>query len=111
MKHSAPLARRSLAQEASDLVLRAMADVLLVTGEGTGRAVDTAKLDEVRRAVPQAPLLVASGATIDALPELASKCDGVIVGSALREGGIAGGPINAKRAHDFASAFRKAFTS
>ena len=110
VKHSAPLAARALAQETSDLVVRAMADALIVTGEGTGRAVDTAKLDEVRRAAPKSPLLVGSGATIDTLGLLATKCDGVIVGSALREGGIAGGPIDPKRAAEFAAAFRAAFS-
>ena len=109
VKHSAPLAHRSLTQEASDLVVRAMADALIVTGEGTGRAVDAAKLDEVRRAAPKSPLLVGSGATIDSLRELATRSDGVIVGSALREGGIAGGPIDPKRAREFAAAFRVAF--
>jgi membrane complex biogenesis BtpA family protein len=109
VKHSAALAPRSLTQEAHDLVFRAMAETLLVTGEGTGRAVDFAKLDEVRKAVPKTPLLVASGATLDMLPALAEKCDGVIVGSALRADGIAGGPIDAARAREFAAAFRKAF--
>ncbi len=109
VKHSAALAPRSLSQEAHDLVARAMAEAVLVTGEGTGRAVDFAKLDEVRRAVPGTPLLVASGATLDMLPALAEKCDGVIVGSALRVDGVAGGPIDAARAAAFARAFRKAF--
>ena len=111
VKHSAALAPRSLTQEAHDLVHRAMAETLLVTGEGTGRAVDFAKLDEVRRAVPGTPLLVASGATLEMLPELASRCDGVIVGSALRANGVAGGSIDAARAAAFAKAFRSAFSS
>jgi len=109
VKHSAALAPRSLTQETHDLVHRGMADALIVTGEGTGRAVDVAKLDEVRKAAPSSPLLIGSGATVAALAELAKRADGIIVGSALREGGVAGGPIDAKRAHAFADAFRKAF--
>jgi membrane complex biogenesis BtpA family protein len=110
VKHSAPLAARPLADEASDLVSRAHASAVLVTGEGTGRAVDHAKLEEVHRAVAgRAPVLVASGATIGVLPSLARRCEGVIVGSALRADGVAGGPIDAKRASEFARAFRTSF--
>jgi len=109
VKHSAALAERPLAQEAQDLALRGMADALLVTGSGTGKAVDAKKLEVVRAAVPGVPLLVASGATIDALPALARLCDGIIVGSALRAGGVAGGPIEHARANDLARAFRAVF--
>ena len=110
VKHSAPLGARPVADEVGDLVSRALAGAVLVTGEGTGRAVDHTKLEEVQRAVHhRVPVLVASGATIGALPALARRCDGVIVGSALRADGVAGGPIDAKRAHEFARAFRSAF--
>ena len=88
---------------------RALADALLVTGQGTGFAVDLAKLSDVRRAVPEATLLVASGATAGAQTTLAGACDGVIVGSALRASGIAGGAIDVARAASFAAAFRAAF--
>jgi membrane complex biogenesis BtpA family protein len=110
VKHSAPLAARPIADEVSDLVSRSLAGAVLVTGEGTGRAVDHAKLEAVHRAAGRrVPVLVASGATIEALPALAARCDGVIVGSALRADGIAGGPVDATRARDFAGAFRAAF--
>ena len=87
-----------------------MADAVLVTGEGTGRSVDGAKLLAVRRAVG-VPVLVASGATVETLPALASSCDGVIVGSALRRDGKAGGAIDRDRAATFARAFREVFAS
>lgn len=114
VKHSGPLgAPQTVAQETSDLVIRALADAVLVTGEGTGHAVDTAKLAAVAKAARaggrEVPVLVASGAVIDALPELAKHADGVIVGSAIRANGKAGGPIDARVANAFAIAFRKAF--
>jgi hypothetical protein len=109
VKHSAPLAARDVAREAEDLVKRGLAGAVLVTGEGTGRGVDEGKLRRVREAVPGTHLLVASGATEEALPGLAGLCDGVVVGSALRSSGIAGGPIDAARAAAFAEAFRRAF--
>jgi membrane complex biogenesis BtpA family protein len=111
VKHSAPLgAARPLVQEVEDLTKRGMADVVLVTGEGTGKGVDLAKLGAVKRASVK-PVLVASGATLSSLGELAASCDGVVVGSALREGGIPGGSIDAGLAVRFARAFRDAFAS
>jgi membrane complex biogenesis BtpA family protein len=112
VKHSAPLAARPLGDEVADLVSRALAGAVLVTGEGTGRAVDHERLDEVHRAVHgKVPVLVASGATIPALAGLARRSDGVIVGSALRADGVAGGSIDPARAREFERAFRSAFGS
>jgi membrane complex biogenesis BtpA family protein len=109
VKHSAPLAPRDIGREAEDLVLRGLADAVLVTGEGTGRGVDLARLRTVREAVPDAEVLVASGVRVDSVAALAGLCDGVIVGSALRAGGVAGGPVDPERAQAFAAAFRRAF--
>jgi hypothetical protein len=109
VKHSAPLgAARPLVQEVEDLTKRGMADVVLVTGEGTGKGVDLVKLAAVKRASGK-PVLVASGATLATLGALAASANGVVVGSALREGGIPGGPIDARLAKEFATAFRTAF--
>jgi membrane complex biogenesis BtpA family protein len=109
VKHSAPLgAARPLVQEVEDLTKRGMADVVLVTGEGTSKGVDLEKLAAVKRASDK-PVLVASGATLATLPSLASSCDGVVVGSALRAGGVPGGSIDVALAKEFAAAFRKSF--
>ena len=109
VKHSSALgAPRPLVQEVEDLTKRGMAEVVLVTGEGTGKGVDLEKLAAVKRASNK-PVLVASGATLTTLAALATSSDGVIVGSALREGAIPGGSIDAKLAKEFAAAFRKAF--
>ena len=109
VKHSSPLgAPRPLVQEVEDLTKRGMADVVLVTGEGTGKGVDLEKLAAVKRASGK-PVLVASGATLASLAALASSSDGVVVGSALRHGNLPGGPVDAALAVEFASAFRAAF--
>lgn len=109
VKHAAPLAVRDIGEEAKEAHERALADAILVTGAATGTRVDTKKLEAVRRAVPNCAIYVASGALETDLPALARLADGVIVGSALRKGGIAGGPIDGARAAKFAKAFRAAF--
>lgn len=111
VKHSSPLAPVDLVDETRDLVHRALADAVLVTGSGTGHAVDPARLRAVRRAAGGFPVYVASGATEADLPVLAGMSDGVIVGSALRSDGRAGGPVDPERARRFAAAFRAAFSS
>lgn len=110
VKHSAPLGPpRPIAQEVEDTTRRALASAVLVTGEGTGKGVDVAKLAAVKAAAHDTPVLVASGATIASLPVLAAHANGVIVGSALRAGGIPGGLIDAGLAKHFADEYRKAF--
>lgn len=107
VKHSAPLAPYDLEQEVSDLVHRGGASAVLVTGSGTGQAVDLAKLERVKRTA-HAPVYIASGATIDNIAALMVHADGVIVGSALRKDSRAGAPIDAALAKRFAESFRAA---
>ncbi|WP_394838270.1 BtpA/SgcQ family protein [Pendulispora rubella] len=109
VKHSAPLAARPIAEEASDLVTRAMADAILVTGSGTGKAIDPTQIALVRAAIRNVPLYVASGTRPEDLPALVEHCDGIIVGSALRANGIAGGPVDIAATTTFAKSFRALF--
>lgn len=110
VKHSAPLgAQRPLVQEVEDLTERAMASAVLVTGDGTGKGVDEAKLAAVKASAGSAPVLVASGATLDTLATLARASDGVIVGTALRPDSRPGIAIDRDRARAFAAAFRQAY--
>lgn len=107
VKHSAPLAPRSIDEEVEEVVGRGLADAVLVTGAGTGKRADPEHLARVCR-VSRAPVLVASGATEDTL-EAIRQAHGVVVGSALRASGRAGDPIDADAAKRFADAFRRAF--
>jgi len=104
VKHSAPLGARPLEEEAHDLVERAAADAILVTGSGTGRGAAKVDIEAVARAT-RAPVLVASGVSEATLDDVAAA-HGVIVGSCLRADGRAGGPIDLLRATAFAKAFR-----
>ncbi len=107
VKHAAPLGERTLGDEAEDLVERELADVILVTGRGTGKSVDLEHLRAVRSLV-HAPVYAASGVTPSALAATLRLCDGVIVGSAIRKDGRAGHPLAAERMREFVEAFRKA---
>ena len=109
VKHAAPLGKRPVDEVTKDAVLRGLADAVLVTGAATGAKVDGDALARVRSAT-RAPIYIASGAIPDDLSRLRELgADGVIVGSFLRRGGRAGGPIDRTRAATFARAFRKSF--
>ncbi|MCB9891569.1 MAG: BtpA/SgcQ family protein [Planctomycetes bacterium] len=97
VKHAAPLGERSLAAETNDLVLRGLADVVLVTGEGTGRAVDLDALRTVRGAAAGRPVWIASGLTVENAREFSPHADGAIVGSAFEREGKAGNPVEIER--------------
>ncbi len=88
VKHSAPLAERSLEEELGDLVERGGADAVVVSGTGTGVAAETEFLGRVveyrdARSL-DIPVLVGSGVTPETAPELLSIANGAIVGTALK---------------------------
>jgi uncharacterized protein len=62
------------------------ADAVIVTGKWTGDVPRTDDLQEVRNAVGEFPIIVGSGASVDNLPSIMKYADGVIVGTALKEG-------------------------
>lgn len=99
VKHASSLDRRSLGLRAADLVQRSGADAVLVTGAATGLPCDPAALDEVRAAVDPAPVLAASGTRAETLAAVLAHCDGVLVGTALKD--PATGRVSRERAADF----------
>jgi membrane complex biogenesis BtpA family protein len=106
-KHAAPLAPVELQHEARDLVLRALADGLIVTGHSTGAPAALDDLKRVRDAVPGAPLLVGSGVTAETVAELLSIADAVIVGTWLKRDGRVGNPVDPSRVGRLVEAARR----
>ena len=100
VKHAAPIAERPLDEEVDELVKRAAADALIVSGTGTGRPTNPAELSAVKRFSSGAPVLVGSGATPQTLPQL-SQADGFIVGSGFKAGGDTSRPIDPERVEAF----------
>lgn len=96
-KHGAPLAPLDVEQEARDAAYRGLADALIVSGKGTGEPTDLARLQAVRRAVPDRPVLVGSGATPETVRRLLEVSDGVIVGTSLKRDGKLANPVDPAR--------------
>lgn len=97
VKHASPLAPIDPVQSAKDLRSRGLADVLVVTGKETGGEADPAGLELVRRAVPDAPIVLGSGLSVENAPRFRDLADGYIVGTWLKEEGRVDAPVDAGR--------------
>jgi hypothetical protein len=105
-KHAVPLGTTDLEQEARDLVHRALADALVVSGPATGAPTSPTDLARVRRAVPGVPVLVGSGVTPESVGPLLEAADGVIVGTALKRDGDVHNPVDPERVRRLVAAAR-----
>ena len=104
VKHSAPLGGgdSEVGPDAvGDAVERGLADGVIVSGSATGRATDDDDLRAATAARDEAgldtPVFVGSGVTAGTVGETLTVADGVIVGSALKEGGDATNPVSVER--------------
>jgi membrane complex biogenesis BtpA family protein len=108
VKHATPPSGLDATVQARDTVERGLADAVIVSGSGTGEPVDLDLGRTVRRAVPETPIVIGSGATPENLPSLCEFADAVIVGSSLKVGGDARNPVDPGRAEAFVTAAGRA---
>lgn len=108
VKHASPPPGLSLEQSAIDTWERGGAHALIVSGAGTGHAPDLERFERIRATVPDAPLVVGSGASPDNLGRLAEVADHVVVGTSLEEGGKPGAPLDPARIEAFLAVARRA---
>lgn len=97
VKHGSPAGARPLVHVARDTAGRGGADVLIVTGEGTGAACSPRDLEAVVEAVPDTPVWVGSGVTEDTVAAWAEVAQGAIVGTALHTDGRLDEPLDPRR--------------
>lgn len=104
VKHAAPLVERPVEDEVADLVKRAGAAAVIVTGSGTGQPVDAELLATVAHAAGSARVLVGSGMDPARAEVLAPLCHGAIVGTWLKEHGVVSAPVDPARVRTLAHA-------
>jgi membrane complex biogenesis BtpA family protein len=97
VKHAVPLGTSSLENEARETMERGLADAVIVSGTATGQAASLSDVERVRKALPQAKILVGSGVTVANARDYLQFADGVIVGSSLKFGGRIGAHVDQKR--------------
>ena len=104
VKHAAPIADRPLEEEVEELVERAGADAVIVSGVGTGKPTDPGLVQQVKQAAGECPVLIGSGATPQTLSELLPCSDGFIVGSYFKRDGKLDAPVDPARVKRFRDA-------
>jgi membrane complex biogenesis BtpA family protein len=97
VKHSAPLAARPIQDEVDDTIERGMADAVIVSGAGTGKATDLQHLKNVKSYAGATPVFVGSGINAMTIADYLPHADGFIVGTALKVDGNAANPVDVKR--------------
>jgi len=107
VKHAAPLVPRPIEEVARDSVERGMADALIVTGPRTGAGVELDDLIKVKGAVPNTPVFTGSGVDKTNVLEILKRCDGVIVGTSLKVGGVTTNPVDRRRVAELMQIVRR----
>ncbi len=88
------------------------AEVIVVTGERTGRRTPIEKIQRFREIMGKAhPLLVGAGSKPEYVAEEARFANGVIIGTAIREGEDTSRKIDRHKVRDYVSAFKEARSS
>lgn len=106
VKHATPLAPCDPVQSAKDLRLRGLADVLVVSGSGTGAPTDPTRCALLREALPDTPLILGSGLTSDNASDY-GFVDGAIVGTSIKRDGNVDAPIDRERVARVVEAFKR----
>ena len=97
VKHSAPLGTVALEDEVIDLVERASADGLIVSGSATGKPAGIEELQRVKAVSGNTPVWVGSGVDLDWLDNCLPLADGFIAGSYFKVDGLVRNPVDADR--------------
>lgn len=106
VKHSAPLGSVKLENEVADLIDRAGADGIIVSGTGTGKAADVNELERVKAVAGETPVFVGSGVSLDSVDDYSALADGFIVGSFFKVDGRVENPVDASRVKEFMKKLR-----
>lgn len=112
VKHATPIGETGVRQAALETVERGRADGAIVSGPGTGVETPLEDVERVADAVgDRAPVLVGSGVTRETVGDcFEAGADGVIVGTALKEGGETTHPVSRERVESLVAAARGAGT-
>ena len=95
VKHAVPLGDSRIEDAAHDTWHRGDADVLIISGAGTGKPTDPTDVRTVRAAVPESTIWIGSGiSTNRPLPE---EADGAIVGTYLHRDSDLTAPLDPER--------------
>ena len=87
IKHSYPLSQRPIEHAAEDAYHRGLADAIIITGRKTGGETKVDDVARVKKALPEVPLVVGSGVTIENVDNYLPYIDAIIATTGLNVGG------------------------
>jgi len=100
---ASPLGRRSIGERAKSAAFLGV-DAVLISGPITGVPTDTGQLSAASAAIQPVPVLANTGVTAGTVRQVLDLCDGAIVGTDLKIGGLTWNPVDAERAARFMDA-------
>lgn len=84
VKHAVPPAGSKIENHTEELIERAGADVVIVTGDGTGHEINIEDLNKIRKIVPQGSLAIGSGVNEENIEEYVDLADILIIGTSFK---------------------------
>ena len=106
VKHAAPLGNPDLGLTSQETIRRGLADGLIVSGPATGQPTSSFDVSVVRRAVPEAFVLVGSGVDESNVWRVMEHADGAIIGTSLKQDGLVANPVDPARVERMAEIFQ-----
>jgi membrane complex biogenesis BtpA family protein len=107
VKHATPLGGGDLVDAARDASERGLADALVLSGVATGHAPTAEALQRVRRALPDARLVLGSGLDLENAARFRPLLDAAICGTALKREGRVELPVESERVARLRDALRE----
>ncbi|MFO7545126.1 MAG: BtpA/SgcQ family protein [Trueperaceae bacterium] len=98
---ASPIGSRSNAAKAQSAVFASLADGICVSGPMTGQSVEMSVIDEVKRAVPNTPVIANTGVRLENVADILGIADAAIVGTALKVDGNTWNAVDPERVARF----------
>ncbi len=111
VKHAEPLVPCDPSSAVRDTFERGLADAVVVSGSGTGAPVDLARLQVVRAAAGERPVILGSGVTPENARSLCALADAAIVGTWLKVDGHVLAPVDPARVRRMADLLKGCWRS
>lgn len=105
---ASPVGTRSVASRAQSAVFASLADAICVSGPMTGLPVNLSELADVKKAVPDVPVIANTGVKKENVREILAMADAVIVGTSLKKDGNTWNAVDLKRVSEFMNAVQAA---
>ena len=96
VKHAVPPSGSTIENHTKELIERAGADVVILTGDGTGQEINLKDLTKVREIVPEGKLAIGSGVTENNIKNYIGIADTLIIGTNFKLDKDVSKPVSAE---------------